>query len=160
LTLRLRRALSTARLWCGRGWRAASRHYLSVLSGAVIAGALVAALTSSSFSKGRVTQPPRTAAMTMASGAAAAPSQAPMRERAVVYYLFDHPMQRHVVQEAIQIEAKFWQDSGDPFGDVHVFFLRASTAEEEAEVARFLAFTEREATDAGYRFKVVDLRDN
>jgi len=159
LNRRFRASLSTARLWSSRGWRAASRHYLSFASGAVLTGALAAALTSSSFSRARPAPGLPAAAMAAAS-AATAVDPPPPRERAVVYYIFDDPMQRHVVQEAIQIEAKFWQDNGDPFGDVHVFFLRARTPEEDAEVARFLTFTEREATDAGYRFKVIDLRDN
>ena len=95
---RLRRSFRAGLL---RGRRLVARHHFSLLSGAIIAGALVVAMTSSSLGdKPRpALQPPPAGAVLLDSRPTVPLPPAP--DRLLVYYLIDSPEQQRTILDEV-----------------------------------------------------------
>jgi hypothetical protein len=152
-----------------RGFRLLRRHYLTLLSTAVIAALAIVALRSDAFSdSGRVRPELPPLAQNTFRGEDIghqylqsiiwSPPEAELGLRSIVYFLYEEDDQATMMQLGLRdlSRARYKLDEGGP-EDTNIF-LRVATPEEQAAIGDTLAEAETLARLQGYSFEVVDLR--
>lgn len=142
--------------------RIARRHYLSVVSLAVLTIALALAMTSGGFDGARPSPGTSAAAPAPRPRAVVVPATAPANhppdEKSVVYYFIDSPEVRQAMEMAIHrdITDESLRDYA-PLHSVSRVFIMIEDARDEAEALEFLRQLAIAPPD-GANVRVVDLR--
>ena len=152
-----------------RGIRLLRRHYLTLVSAAVIGALAVVAMRSDAFQSSNRTVPELPAfaqnppdgkdiGLQVSQSIVWSPPQAELGLRSVVYFVYETEQQREILERGLRdlSRARYKLDVGGP-EDTNVF-VRAATPEEAAAVEAELMRAEELATLQGYSFQVVDLR--
>ena len=159
-----------ARLLALRGFRLLRRHYLTLISAAIIATLAVVSLRSDAFQSARRVPPAAAQVQDTLSAEDAAlqyiqsivwsPPTAELGLRSIVYYIYEDEPQRRAAEQGLGdlALARFKLDEGGP-EDTN-FFVRAATPQEEEEATEEIARAAELARAQGYRFQVIDLRTN
>jgi hypothetical protein len=133
----------------------ARQHYFTSISGAIVTGVFVLAMTSSSFGYQRSTVSlrggPPTPTVRLAS-----PKQLRPSEQWLVYYLVLSKEQRNLVIEAISSDSAARFAGGA--GDQAIEFFIIHDVLEEAYVGRLINNAVERAMSEGINLKVIDLR--
>jgi hypothetical protein len=140
---------------------------LTLLSAAVLGGALVVALTSASFELdgGARAQPAATAsaALAIATTRATAPTPAPYVQppaHKVVYYIVNSQEQAISLRGARRADALYVSEYGlPPFPAVSAYYVMYRSSAEEREGERLLHDLANLAPAHGIEFHIVDLRE-
>lgn len=160
-----RRSRRHARLLTLRTLRFARRHYVTAVSGAVLAVAAVLALTSAGPGQG-VGAPQAGEQRVSVSASSLAPATyastrplpaTPRRSRPLIFYLVDNEVQGAAV---MQTHALLKWDNRQPGGDTSplVRYLVAATPQQEARAIQALNYYLEVAAQRGLDLRVVDIR--
>jgi hypothetical protein len=151
LRQRRRRAL----LFATRSLRLLRRHYLSLISAAVLSLLAFLVVTGNSFESRQPAQPAPVRSVQNESDAAPAIQPHP-RRTSVLFYLVEDARQRDVIADAVASD-RFAFESGTPPVD-QIIYLIAGTKEEEARTIDRLNFEEWAAQQSRVDMRVIDVR--
>jgi hypothetical protein len=149
---RVRRRLRVLR---GRGLHLLRSHYFSFISGGVIGGIFVFAMTSSSFSGSDHEGIPPSAASAARSGSVA---NFRTRPASIVYYIVDSIAQRDAIVNAIQSDQTYRAPTIARNGPDEFDFFIASNADEDAIVAGLVSNALDVARQNGIGLRIIDVR--
>jgi len=164
------RRLQRGALLLALGFRLLLRHSPTLLSAAVIATLAVIALSSDAFrSSGRAAELPailrdvpdgRDIGLEVAQSILWSPPEAELGLRSIVYFIYEDDRQREMLEFGLGdlSRARFKLDEGGP-EDTNVF-VRAATPQEADAVEQEITEAEEFARSQGYKFQVVDLRQD
>jgi hypothetical protein len=134
----------------------ARRHYLTLISGAIVSGVFVLAMTSSSFGYQRSAASVRGGAPTP-TVRLAFPDRLLPSEQWLIYYLVVSKEQRNLVIEAMSSDSAA-RYTGGASDETAVEFFIIDNVLEEAYVGRLINNAVERAMSEGINLKVVDLR--
>ena len=164
------RRLQRGALLLALGFRLLLRHSPTLLSAAVIATLAVIAMSSDAFrSSGRAAELPASLrdvpdgediGMQVVQSILWSPPQAELGLRSFVYYIYEDEWQREMFERGLSdlSRARFKLDEGGP-EDTNVF-VRAATPQEADAAEQEITEAEEFARSQGYKFQVVDLRQD
>lgn len=136
------------------GWAVGSRHYLSFVSAAVLAGVAFLIFTSDSFESGA---PSGQSELSATAGDGSSTNSTPRPRRPIVlFYLVNDDMQRDEIAAAANAD-RFSYLNGTPPVD-YIIYLVAGTPEEESRTIERLNFEELAARQSGIEMRVIDVR--
>src|SRR5690606_8970994 len=146
-----------------RSLRVVKRHHFSLVSGAVLTGALLVAMTSSALETGNGPAPEPQAVATAAPEAspmptATGPAAADSTWRTIVYYIVESDAQAAQLYSARRGDLLYMEALGLPLPRTQVQYLQFDSAQEEVDTQRLLYELSTVAHMFQVEVKVVDLR--
>jgi hypothetical protein len=148
--------------------RVLRRHYVTLVSFVVIGALSYAAFTSDQFQAAQRSSSrysPSDGAAAVGDGGldqvqsiAWTPPATELTLRAIQYYIIESEEQRAAMQSALVSLNRGRFNAGPVDSEEWVYFVQATTAQEDAQVAAIIARAEVEARTLGYSFQVTDLR--
>ncbi len=138
-----------------RALRVARRHHFSILTAAVLIGALAVVLTNAGFTRPATAPSVPAAAVLDAAPSLSLPST---DQDLLIYYIVDSLDEIDGIRNAMRGDMSYLQEQGlPPLEHTGVYFLLFQTPEEEAQGARLLTQIAEMAPLEGFNLQVVDL---